>query len=65
MDGFTRYAWAVTLKGEAVANDFKGIMKKSNRKPNKLWVDRGKEVYNQHMYSLRDIKGDPLFKFKK
>ena len=32
-------------------------MKKSNRKPNKLWVDQGKEFYNEHMYKL--------FKFKK
>ena len=59
MDGFTRYAWALPLKdkkGETVANDFKGIMKKSNWKPNKLWVDQGKEFYNQHMYNL--------FKFK-
>ena len=32
-------------------------MKKSKRKPNKLFVDEGKEFYNQHMYKL--------FKFKK
>ena len=59
MDGFTRYAWAVPLKdkkGETDANAFKGIMKKSNRKSNKLWVDQGKEFYNQHIYKL--------FKFK-
>ena len=31
-------------------------MKKSKRKPNKLWVDQGKEFYNQHIYNL--------FKFK-
>ena len=61
MDGYTRYAWTVPLKdkkGETVANAFKDVMKKSNRKPNKLWVDQGKEFYNQHMYST------PLFKFK-
>ena len=59
MDGYTRYAWTVPLKdkkGETVANAFIDIMKKSNRKPNKLWVDQGKEFYNQHMYKL--------FKFK-
>ena len=67
MDGYTRYAWTVPLKdkkGETVANAFKDVMKKSNRKPNKLWVDQGKEFYNQHMYSLRDTNGDKLFKFK-
>ena len=55
MGGFTRYEWAVPLKdkkGKTAANAFKEIMKKSNRKPNKLWVDRGKEFYNQHMYLL-------------
>jgi hypothetical protein len=67
MDGYTRYAWTVPLKdkkGETVANAFKDVMKKSKRKPNKLWVDQGKEFYNQHMYSLRDTNGDKLFKFK-
>ena len=68
LDGYTRYAWCVPLKnkkGETVANAFKDIMKKSKRKPNKLFVDEGKEFYNQHMYSLRDTNGDELFKFKK
>ena len=60
MDGYTRYAWCVPLKhkdGLTVANAFKEIMKKSKRKPNKLFVDEGKEFYNQHMYKL--------FKYKK
>ena len=59
LDGYTRYAWAIPLKdkkGEMVANAFKEIMKKSKRKPNKLWVDQGKEFYTQHIYNL--------FKFK-
>ena len=52
MDCCTRYGWAVPLKdkkGETIANAFKDIMKKSKRKPNKLWVDQGKEFYNQHI----------------
>ena len=60
LDGYTRYAWYVPLKhkdGLSVSNAFKEIMKKSNRKPNKLWVDQGKQFYNEHMYKL--------FKFKK
>ena len=44
------------IKRETVANAFNDIMKKSKRKPNKLWVDQGKEFYNQHMYEI--------FKFK-
>ena len=60
LDGYTRFAWAVPLKhkdGLSVANAFKDIIKKSKRKPNKLWVDQGKEFYNEHMYKL--------FRFKK
>ena len=60
LDGYTRYAWVIPLKhkdGLSVSNAFKEIMKKSNRKPNKLWVDQGKEFYNEHMYKL--------FKFNK
>ena len=44
MDGYTRYAWAVPLKhkdGLSVSNAFKEIIKKSKRKPNKLFVDQG------------------------
>ena len=33
------------------------MIDKSKRKPDKLWVDQGKEFYNEHMYKL--------FKFKK
>ena len=60
LDGFTRFAWAVPLKhkdGLSVSNAFKEIIKKAKRKPNKLFIDEGKEFYNSHMYSL--------FKFKK
>ena len=60
LDGYTRYAWAVPLKhkdGLTVSNAFKKIMKASKRKPNKLFVDQGKEFYNEHMYKL--------FRFKK
>ena len=55
LDGYTRYAWAVPLRhkdGLTVSNAFKDIMNKSKRKPNKLWVDQGKEFYNEHMYKL-------------
>ena len=30
-----------------IANAFQKIIKKSNRKPNKIWVDKGSEVYNK------------------
>ena len=31
-----------------MVNTFQSILKKSNRKPNKIWVDQGSESYNNH-----------------
>ena len=36
-------------KGKTVLNAFIKIVNESNRKPNKLWVDQGKEFYNKLM----------------
>ena len=33
-------------KGISIANAFDKIIKQSNRKPNKIWVDQGGEFYN-------------------
>ena len=38
-------------KGITVTNDFQKILKESNRKPNKIWVDKGTEFYNRSMKS--------------
>ena len=46
---FSKYPWLVPLKdkkGISIVNAFKQILKKSNRKPNKIWVDKGSEFYN-------------------
>ena len=41
IDIFSKYAWVVPLKDE------KGVqIVGSNRKPNKIWVDKGSEFYN-------------------
>ena len=37
------------LKGKTVLNDFIEVVNESNHKPNKLWVDQGKEFYNKLM----------------
>ena len=45
LDGYTRFAWAVPLKhkdGLTVSKAFKSIIKKSKRRPNKLFVDQGR-----------------------
>ena len=38
-------------KGVSIVNAFQSISKKSNRKPNKIWVDKGSEFYNRSMKS--------------
>ena len=51
IDIFSKYAWVVPLKdkkGVSIVNAFQSIFKKSDRKPNKIWVDKGSELYNNH-----------------
>ena len=49
IDIFSKYAWVVPLKdkkGVSIVNAFQRILKESNHKPNKIWVDKGSEFYN-------------------
>ena len=49
IDLFSKYVWVVPLKdkkGVSIVNAFQSIFKKSNRKPNKIWIDQGSEFYN-------------------
>ena len=49
IDLFSKYAFVIPLKdkkGISITNAFKKILKQSNRKPNKIWVDQGGEFYN-------------------
>ena len=49
IDIFCKYAWVVPLKdkkGISIVKAFQLILKQSNRKPNKIWVDKGSELYN-------------------
>ena len=34
-------------KGITITNAFQNILKESNHKPNKIWVDKGSEFYNR------------------
>ena len=48
IDLYSKYAFVVPLKdkkGISIINPFNEIIKQSNRKPNKIWVDRGGEFY--------------------
>ena len=49
IDLFSKYAFVIPLKdkkGISIVNGFNKIIKQSNRKPNKLWVDQGGEFYD-------------------
>ena len=49
IDIFSKYFWVVTLKDKkymSTVTAFQSILKKSNRKPNKIWIDKGNELYN-------------------
>ena len=54
IDVFSKYGWIVPLKdkkGESVTKAFSEIFKEG-RKPQYLWVDKGKEFYNKHLKDL-------------
>ena len=49
IDLYSKYAFVIPLKnkkGISIVNGFNKIIKQSNRKPNKIWVDQGGEFYN-------------------
>ena len=55
IDIFSKYAWVVPLKdkkGISIVKAFQIILKQSNRKPNKIWVDKGYELYNAYFKKL-------------
>ena len=46
IDIFSKFAWAVPLKdkkGVSIVDAFQKILDDSNRKRNKIWVDKGSE----------------------
>ena len=49
IDIFSKYAWVVPLKdktGVGTVDAFQKILDDLDRKPNKIWVDKGSEFYN-------------------
>ena len=50
IDIFSKYAWVISLKDNKciiITNAFQKILCESNRKPNKIWIDKGTKYYNQ------------------
>ena len=49
IDIFSKYSWVVPLKDKkcvTITNAFQNILKESDRKPNKIWVDKCSKFYN-------------------
>ena len=49
INSFSKYAWVVPLKDKksvSIFDAFQKILDYLNRKPNKTWVDKGSEFYN-------------------
>ena len=54
IDIYIKYACDILLKdkkGISVTNALLTILDESNRKPNKIWVDKGSGFYNRSMKS--------------
>ena len=54
IDIYRKYVLVITLKdkkGITITNAFQKLLDKSNRKPNKIWVDKDSERYNRSMKS--------------
>ena len=52
LDIYSKYAWVIPLKdkkGTTITNTFQKIGDGSNRKTNRIWVDKGSEFYNRSM----------------
>ena len=52
IDIYSKDAWVIPLKdkkGITTTNVFQKILEESNRKPNKIWVDKGSKFYNRSM----------------
>ena len=56
----SKYAWVFPLqdkKGISIVKAFQIILKQSNRKPNKKWIDKGSEFYNAYFQKWLQDKG--------
>ena len=55
IDLFSKYAWVIPTKdkkGVSIVDACQKILKKFNRKPNKIWVDKGSEFYNNSLKKM-------------
>ena len=62
IDIFSKYGWLIPIKsktGEATTKAFATIL--NQRKPHKIWVDKGKEFYNKHFQTLLEKHGIEMY----
>ena len=62
IDVFSKYGWIIPLKdkkGESVTEALKTIFR--DKKPQYVWVDKGKEFYNKHLKDLLDKNGINMY----
>ena len=58
IDNFSKYGWAIPIKNknsQTIKDTFSHILNISNRKPNNLESDRGKEFYNSTFQNFLKI----------
>ena len=63
IDLFSKYAWVVPLKdkkGTSIVNAFQKIISEE-RKPNRIWVDRGKKFYNNSFKDFLKINNIEIY----
>ena len=54
IDIFSKYTWVIPLKEKksiTIADTSQKILDEFNRKPNKIWVHKGSQFYNESMKS--------------
>ena len=64
IDLFSKYVWVIPLKdkkGIRIVNVFLKILKESNRKPNKIWMDQGNEFYNIYFKDFLKINNIEMY----
>ena len=64
IDIFSKYVSVVSLKdkkGVSIVNVFQKILKESDRKPNKIWVDERSEFYNNYFKKCLSNNGVEMY----
>ena len=61
IDIFSKYVWVVPFKNITITNAFQKILDVSNRKPNKIWVDKASDSYKRSMKSWLEVNAIEMY----